>query len=224
MCGRFTLQIDQQVLVDHFHLDHIGDHYRKHYNIAPGQDIAIIRRNVVGERYLHCAHWGLIPSWVREKSIGNKLINARAETITEKPSFRTAFKKRRCIIPADGFYEWRQENGKQPYRITDESGRPLAMAGLWEHWQSPEGKRIESCTIITTQANEEMSWLHNRMPVILQHDAFEPWLNNSGTDIEFARSLLLPYAEALRIYPVSRAVNSPRNDEPNLIDEITPSP
>lgn len=221
MCGRFSLQIDAKVLVEYFHLSHIDGRYQQHYNIAPGQDIAIIRENDLGERYLDYVRWGLVPSWAKDRSIGNKLINARAEGVEEKPSFRAAFKKRRCLIPADGFYEWKQLDGKQPYRILLPTHGPMALAGLWEHWESPEtGELMESCTILTTQANHSIAPLHDRMPVILRPESMGLWLNASSHDWDLLKGLLQPLPETLEVYPVSMAVNSPTNDSAEVIKKI----
>lgn len=223
MCGRFSLQIDSRLLVEYFQLSHVDNRYQRHYNIAPGQSIAIIRQNDRGERYLEHAHWGLIPSWSKDKKIANKLINARSETADSKPSFRSAFKTRRCLIPADGFFEWMQSDGKQPYRITLPDNGPMAFAGLWEHWESPQtGEFLESCTILTTHSNKSLAFMHERMPAILQPDAYSVWLDQTEHQVVRLKGLLQPYPGKLSFYPVSRAVNSPANDTADVIQAIGP--
>jgi putative SOS response-associated peptidase YedK len=170
------------------------------------------------ERELTFLHWGLIPSWSKDRKIGSRLINARSETVTEKPSFRAAFKRRRCLIPADGFYEWqRQGSRKQPIYIHSHDGAPFALAGLWETWQAADGSVIDSCTILTTEPNELMEPIHNRMPVILEPPDYDTWLH-PGDNPNVALHLLRPYAsEKMAAYPVSTLVNNPRNDSPDCI-------
>jgi putative SOS response-associated peptidase YedK len=221
MCGRFSLQLDSKALVEYFQLSHMDSHYYPRYNIAPGQKIAVIRQNDLGERYLEHILWGLIPGWSKDRKIANKLINARSETVDSKPTFRDAFKKRRCLIPADGFYEWTRRDGKQPFRIELSHHQPMAMAGLWEHWESPQsGELVESCTILTTQANRDISRIHDRMPVILPPQAIAAWMDGSLSDPATLKPLLQPYPGELAIYPVSSAVNNPRNDGPELLHRI----
>ena len=166
--------------------------------------------------------WGLIPFWAKDPSIGNRMINARAETVAEKPSFRNAFTRRRCLIVADGFFEWRKEGKtKTPMRIILKNGEPFGFAGLWETWKSPEDELIRSCTIITTTPNEVMEPIHNRMPVILPRDAEAQWLNVSVTDTGVLRELLVPYAASeLEAYEVSTLVNAPRNDVPDVLARV----
>ncbi len=168
-------------------------------------------------------HWGLVPRWADDPAIGNRLINARAETAATKPSFRDAFRRRRCLIPADGFYEWkRQGGGKQPYYIRLEDDRPFAFAGLWERWEKA-GAVIESCTILTTDANELLMPLHNRMPAILDREQFDRWLDPTIEDAKVLQPLLGPYpAERMIAYPVSTVVNSPRHDVAECIDKAPP--
>jgi putative SOS response-associated peptidase YedK len=175
-----------------------------------------------GKRYMKQMLWGLIPSWAKDPGIGDRMINARVETLAEKPAFRAALKKRRCIIPADGFYEW-QKLGKvkQPVRIVLKSREPFGFAGLWEHWRSPEGEEVLSCTIITTEANDLLKTVHDRMPVILTRDAEAAWLDPKTQDPEKLLRLLKQYPpEELEFYPVSREVNSPAVDKASNIEPL----
>lgn len=209
MCGRFSLTANEAELNLRFELEGGTAPYVQRYNGAPTQDLAVI----TGEnpRKLSYLRWGLIPPWAKDVSIGNKMINARAETITEKPSFNKALFSRRCLIPSDGFYEWKQGKEKQPYRIYLKTHPIFAMAGLWERWKSPEGVNIDSFSIITTEANSFMQNIHTRMPVILKQDDEKRWLSsNDHTEI---LSLLKPYdADEMEAYAVSKLVNSPRNE------------
>ena len=193
------------------------------YNVAPTQRVPIVRRaqdNVARE--LAQVRWGLIPLWAKDETIGAKMINARGEGIDAKPSFREAFKRgRRCLIPADGFYEWQKEgSAKQPWRITLADGGTLAFAGLWERWEkAPDGVPVESCTIITTAANALVATLHDRMPVILPAAAYGPWLGEVSASSRELLALLMPYPpDAMRAYPVSTVVNSPKNDGPECVE------
>jgi len=172
-----------------------------------------------GKNRLDFFVWGLIPSWAKDPSIGNRMINARAETLLEKPSFRNAFRRRRCLILADGFYEWRKEpGGKTPIFIQMEDGKPFAFAGLWELWRAPDSSEVLSCTIITTEPNDLMASIHNRMPVILPERAYSRWLESGEVDPGPLVELLKPYeASPIRAYPVSPLVNNPKNDLPELI-------
>jgi putative SOS response-associated peptidase YedK len=166
--------------------------------------------------------WGLIPSWAKDLTIGNQLINAQAETASIKPAFRAAFKKRRCLILADGFFEWKKENRhKQPFHIRLRDGRPFAFAGLWEHWEGTEGKAIESCTILTATPNELLRSLHHRMAVILPSSEYDRWLDPSMQQPDALQPLLRPYpSEEMTAYPVSTVVNNPRNDAPSCIEPL----
>jgi putative SOS response-associated peptidase YedK len=166
--------------------------------------------------------WGLIPSWAKDPKIGNKLINARAETLAEKPSFRNAFKRRRCLIIADGFYEWQKlEKRKQPYYIKMQDGKPFAFAGLWENWKSPEGEEVISCTIVTTAANSLMEPIHDRMPVILSLDECDRWLDSSVSDPQVLQSLLKPYkSDEMQAISVSATVNNPANETAECINPL----
>jgi putative SOS response-associated peptidase YedK len=219
MCGRFTLFSDLNIIFDRFDIGQpVELEYLPRYNIAPSQQILAVvndgSRNKLG--YLR---WGLIPSWAKDARIGYKLINARSETILEKPSFKNSFLHRRCLIPADGFYEWKQEyNKKVPVWIHLKNKEPFALAGLWERWISPAGETIVSCTIITTKANDKISSIHERMPVILPRDREKSWLDRGNRDIEYLLSLLEPYpSDMMDYYPVSSQVNSANLDHPDLI-------
>ena len=217
MCGRYTLRTPVDTLVQQFEIDEHPSSITPSYNIAPTQRVAaVIAEN--GKRKLEMLHWGLIPSWAKDPEVGNKMINARAETVAEKPSYRKAFKERRCLILTDGFYEWQKtDSGKQPYYIRMEDDSPFAFAGLWESWQN--GHEIRSCTIITTSPNEVAAQVHNRMPVILHPEDYEMWLDPDFDEREPLTTLLKPFpAEAMEAYPVSRKVNRPANNDPGVIE------
>ena len=216
MCGRYTLATPVDNLVELFEIDEYPSSITSSYNIAPTQEVAAVL--VEGEkRKLEMLKWGLIPSWADEPNIGNKMINARAETVSQKPSFRTPFKNRRCLVLTDGFYEWlRTPEGKQPYYIHMKDGSPFAFAGLWEVWR--DGEEIRSCTIITTDANELVGEIHKRMPVILPPEDYDMWLDPDFEEKEALTSLLRPYPnDVMEAYPVSRKVNSPSNNAPDCI-------
>ena len=206
MCGRYSLHSNPDVIALLFGLSEVPA-YQPRYNIAPTAQVLIIKRNEAA-----MVRWGLVPRWAKDPSVGAKMNNARAETVAEKPSFREAYRQRRCLIPANGFYEWKLENGlKQPYYIYPSSGDLFAFAGLWESWSSPQ-KTIETCAIITTDANEKMAEVHERMPVIVSPAEYSAWL--AGED-----GLLRPAPDAsIQIRRVSRAVNNARNEEPGLIE------
>jgi len=190
------------------------------YNVAPTQQVVAARMSPADEhRELVLLRWGLVPHWADDPKIGNRMINARSETVATKPSFRQAFKKRRCLVVADGFYEWKKTNGqKQPYYIRLKDDKPFGFAGLWERWQRDD-EETQSCTIITTAPNELMEPIHNRMPVIVQPDDYELWLRPDFEGGDKLQELLRPYpAEALEAYPVSMLVNSPSNDEAKCIE------
>jgi putative SOS response-associated peptidase YedK len=218
MCGRFTLTADINALQTSFPWLNIPPEITPRFNIAPTQPVAVVPND--GKNKLDFFNWGLIPSWAKDPQIGNRMINARAETLAEKPSYRTAFRRRRCLVLADGFYEWQQTGGKSkiPMYIRLASGSPFAFAGLWEIWNSTDGSNILSCTIITTQPNELMQKIHNRMPVILPSDAYSLWLDPGEQDPTRLSNLLQPYpASEMNAYPVSTLVNSPSNDNPQCI-------
>lgn len=219
MCGRFTLTVDTAQLQEAFPGVDMGPGVQPRYNIAPTQPVAVIANNHPDK--LEHFTWGLIPSWAKDPQIGSRMINARADTLAEKPSFRNAFKRRRCLIPATGFFEWMQvpgEKAKLPMYIQMKDQLPFAFAGLWEIWNSPEGSQILSCTIITTEPNDLMKPIHNRMPVILPREAYSTWLEPGELQPGLLAPLLKPYpATEMVAVPVSRAVNSPANDNPDVI-------
>jgi putative SOS response-associated peptidase YedK len=219
MCGRYTLKTPVNVLAEQFQIDEYPSSMNASYNIAPTQEVAAVIEGE-GKRKLEMLHWGLIPFWADDPRMGNKMINARAETVAEKPSFRKAFRNHRCLVLADGFYEWQKTaNGKQPYYIRMEDGSPFAFAGLWESWQN--GTEIRSATIITTDANAVVAPIHNRMPVILHPEDYTLWLDPGFDEKEPLTTLLKPYpAEAMEAYPVSRRVNRPSNNEPSCIESV----
>lgn len=219
MCGRFALAPDKKVLEMLYDLE-IRAEFPPRYNIAPAQDVLAVRLSPQNQnKEATFFKWGLVPFWADDQNIGNKMINARAETAPQKPSFRNAFKKRRLLIPATGFFEWKKENGrKQPYYICRKDGRPFSLAGLWERWDKGEAP-LETCTILTTDPNELVAPMHNRMPVIVPEEAFEDWLHSPpGSDLN---NLLKPYPpEELTAYKVSRMVNNPASDNEELIEPV----
>jgi putative SOS response-associated peptidase YedK len=218
MCGRFTLTQSAAAIAEAFDLDEIP-RFVPGYNIAPTQPVPTIRASRDSRREFDYLYWGLIPSWSKDPTIGARMINARSETVTEKPSFRTAFKRRRCLIVADGFYEWQKLGSKkQPYYFQLADHQIFGFAGLWEHWHSPEGDEIQSCTILTTAANELMRSVHDRMPVILHPQDYDLWLDPTIQTDERLHFLLRPYPDdQMCAYPVSTKVNSPQNDSPECI-------
>jgi putative SOS response-associated peptidase YedK len=221
MCGRYTLTVSGRVLAELFELDEVHE-IAPRYNIAPSQQVPIVRLGANGGRLLEPARWGLVPSWAKEVDAGARLINARAETLADKPSFRNALKRRRCLLPADGFYEWRATGaGKQPYLIRFGDGRPFAFAGLFEHWRSPEGDTLLSCTIVTTAPNPVVAALHDRMPVILPRQRHEQWLSAAELDRVQLAELLVPHPAAdMEAFPVSRRVNNPNVDDPACVARV----
>ena len=221
MCGRFTVTTQPAQLLDDLGIAQTDLDFQPRYNIAPQQPVlAVLRRD--GALRAEPLRWGLIPFWAKDPAIGNKMINARAETVAEKPAYRAAFGKRRCVVIADGFYEWRAAaGGKQPMRIRLASQTHFAMAGLWESWRPPEGDPVLTCTVITTTANEHMRTIHDRMPVILDSETVQLWLNPAASAADLT-ALLAPYAGELDSYPVSRLVNSPRNDIADCIAPVQP--
>jgi putative SOS response-associated peptidase YedK len=218
MCGRYTLRTPVEKLAEEFGFDASAVEVPPNYNVAPTQEVAAVLSEG-GERRLELLRWGLIPSWADDPGIGSRMINARAETAPDKPSFRRAFRERRCLIPADGFYEWKRTNGaKQPYYIRMKEGRPFAFAGLWESWNDDGGPEIRSCAILTTAPNALAGEIHDRMPVILPAGSYDAWLDLEAEKEELV-SLLAPYPEAeMEAYPVSRFVNSPSNNDPRCIE------
>ena len=223
MCGRFALFIDLSTLIHFFGLMESSlDQLPMRYNIAPAQDVAAVRV-VDGQRQLSLLHWGLIPFWAKDSKIAYNTINARSETASKAPSYRAAFRSRRCLIPGNGFFEWDKISGsKQPYFIDRADGDPMAFAGLWETWHDKEANTvIESCTILTTEAAEPVASIHPRMPVILEPEDFEAWLDPNEHHVERLQALLLPAAlGVLELHPVSRYVNKATNDDPRCIEHV----
>jgi putative SOS response-associated peptidase YedK len=225
MCGRYTILPNAETWTKAFALsEDVANQVSilsLNYNVAPTQNVPILRDNhETGERELAFGRWGLIPSWAKDTKFGYHTINARAETVAEKPSFRDAFRKRHCLIPASGFYEWKKVGSKkQPYLIQMQDESPFAFAGLWERWHNPQDESIvQSCTIIVTDANEFMKPIHDRMPVILNPDEYGRWLDPTATD---GRSLLRPCpSEWLSSYPISTYVNSPKNNDSRCIQPM----
>jgi len=217
MCGRFALYSSFQAIKDYADLLNEIEEINANYNIAPGQEIPIIRRQN-NQNILRYYKWGLIPFWAKDEKISYKLINSRSETIAEKPSFRYAFQKRRCLIPANGFYEWRKSD-KQPFYVRLKDRELFTFAGIWEMWKSPTGKQIYSCSIITTSSNNIMDKIHNRMPVILSKEQEENWLrSNSKNDLQ---EMLKPYTDNnMELIPISNEVNSVKNNYPELLSAI----
>jgi putative SOS response-associated peptidase YedK len=229
MCGRYSLTTPPEAMRRLFHTSGALLNVPPRYNIAPTQEAAVVRLRAEGGRELVLLRWGLVPSWSQGPDSGYGMINARAETVADKPAFRGAFRRRRCLVPADGFYEWRKEGArKQPYRVRLEDGGLFSFAGLWEHWEGgPEGapQAIESFTIIVTDANELLKPIHERMPVIVAPSDHDAWLDAEGTRPEDAAALLRPFpADRMEAYRVSLRVNSPRNDDPGCIAPLQDQP
>ncbi|OYT68983.1 MAG: hypothetical protein CFK49_11875 [Armatimonadetes bacterium JP3_11] len=218
MCGRFALYADGEQLAWRFGTP-VPHPIAPRYNIAPSQPVLALRynREAKTREWTHFV-WGLVPSWAQDVSIGNRMINARAESLREKPAFRNAYRYRRCIVPVSGFYEWKKVGRtKQPYFVRPADDQPIGLAGLWETWRSPDGSELETCTMITTDANATIQPLHSRMAVVLPPDAYDAWLN-PDTPLDTLEALLRPAPDDLLIaYPVSPRVNSPTNDDPSLI-------
>jgi len=221
MCGRFTLRTNSVSLAEQFGCELPFD-LPPRYNIAPTQPVATVRIGPEeARRHWQMVRWGLIPSWAKEASIGSRMINARAETVADKPAFRAALRRRRCLVPADGYYEWQKTGkSKQPYYIRLRDNLPFAMAGLWERWINPEtGEPVETCTIITTDANELTRPIHDRMPVILNVADYDLWLDPQLQNPDPLCRLLRPFdIQAMRADPVDTYVNNPRNDGPRCIE------
>ena len=219
MCGRYTLATPTEALAELFQLQTTLPSLRPRYNIAPTQPVAVVRRSTEGEREMVIMHWGLIPHWAKAASFARRTINARSETAAEKPSFRAAFRRRRCLVPVSGYYEWQKTGGpKQPYFIRMRDGGVFAFAGLWESWSSPEGSEIDSCTILTMAPNERMAAIHDRMPVILPPERYDAWLDTGQTHSAPALDLIRPIPEeALTAIPVTPHVNNPRHEGPQCI-------
>lgn len=223
MCGRFALIVDASVLADVFHVDPPCE-LAPRFNIAPTQQVFIVRSGNGSSRQCAVVRWGLVPSWAKDPSVGARMINARGETIAEKPSFRSAVKSRRCLLPASGFFEWvRRDGAKQPYFIRFTDGRVFAFAGLWERWTPSDGEPLETCTIITTVPNELVAGLHDRMPVIVPPERYDEWLAPKALAMEQLQEILSPHpAAGMETYPVSTHVNRPGNDGPECIARSVP--
>ena len=224
MCGRFTLRAPASVVAEQFALFEVPP-FTPRFNIAPTQPVAVVRCSpgrAGPERELVWLRWGLIPAWAKDPAIGNRMINARSETVPQKPAYRAAFRRRRCLVVADGFYEWqRTPRAKQPYFIHMRDDRPFAFAGLWESWEGPDHSWVESCTLLTTEPNELIEPIHNRMPVILSADDYQHWLDPKVQTIEPLAPLLIPLpGDRMDAYPVSTHVNSPAHDDPQCIERV----
>ena len=230
MCGRFTLALSPEEIARLLAMEAALDAdlgLQPRWNVAPGQELtAAVQETPQGPRETRLLRWGLVPAWSKAPLSGSRMINARSETVHAKPAFRRAFQARRCLVPADGFYEWKREGSrKQPwlFRLRDEPG--FAMAGLWERWCGPAGEVLDTCTLLTTVANALMAPIHDRMPVILRPDDFTAWLTAPPADADALHALLRPYpAEAMTAWPVSARVNAPRNEGPELVVPVDPDP
>jgi len=224
MCGRFALIVDASVLADVFDVDP-PEGLEPRFNIAPTQEVPVVRRDAQGSRECSFLRWGLVPSWAKDEKIGARMINARAETAAEKPSFRSAIKSRRCLVPASGFYEWvKGPNRKQPHFIHFSDARLFAFAGLWERWSKGEDGPLDTFTILTTSPNELISGLHDRMPVILPREAHAEWLSPNPLPPDRLQRLTAPHpADAMEAYPVSTHVNRPANDDAECIARLDPT-
>ena len=235
MCGRFVSASPPDQIARYFDAAPEGERVLEpSYNVAPTNDVYAVLVDG-GVRRLETLHWGLVPFWAKDPSVGNRMINARAESLADKPAYRRAFRKRRCIIPADGFYEWKVVPGqkqKQPMYMHRADGEPLAFAGLWEVWRpktDPEGQgvaeELHSCTIITGQPNDKVAEVHDRMPVILPPSAWERWLDPEVQDVDLLGAFLVPApSELIDLYPVSTEVNNVRNKGAHLLDPVIPEP
>lgn len=217
MCGRFALYHEGDEIAERFQLDRAAVELEPRYNIAPTQPVAVVVQTE--ERLLDAYRWGLVPSWARDPAIGNRMINARGETLAEKPAYKAAFRRRRCLIPASGFYEWRKDGkAKIPTFIRCRDGAPLALAGMWEEWRGGDSEPLRTCTIVTTAASDFMRPIHDRMPVILNGDGQRAWLDPGQQDADALSALLRPWAaDDLLAHPVSGRVNSPGHDAPDCI-------
>jgi putative SOS response-associated peptidase YedK len=230
MCGRFVSATPPDQIASYFEAEPPEALLEPSYNVAPTNDVYAVLSDG-STRHVDAFHWGLVPLWAKDPKIGSKMINARAETLAEKNAYKSAFKRRRCLIPADGFYEWRKDPDapakakKQPYFIHRPDGEPYAFAGLWEVWRGPnkDQEPLRSCTIITTAPNAEMAKIHDRMPVILPPSAWDTWLDRDVDDLELLGKLLVPSApEITTMHTISTEVNNVRNNGERLIDEAPP--
>jgi putative SOS response-associated peptidase YedK len=225
MCGRFRIAKKKEILEDAFGVEDVADDedWSPRYNVAPSQSVAVVRQDAVRPvRLLSQMRWGLIPSWAKDATGGFKMINARAETAADMPAFREPLRLRRCLIPADGFYEWKREGKeKLPYCFTLADEAVFAFAGIWDEWRSPQGPVITTCSMFTTTPNRLMQDIHDRMPVILERDAYDVWLDPGLQKVKELQPLLKPYpAEAMRRYRVSQRVNQVKNDDPECVAAI----
>ena len=221
MCGRFALRSSAPEVARILGLEEAVE-IETRYNIAPSQSVPVCRADGDGHRSLARLRWGLIPHWAKDERIGYRMINARSETVAEKPAFRAAFKGRRCLVPADGYYEWRITNRrKQPYMLHLSEHRPFCFAGLWARWRRGDGETVESFTIMTTVPNRRCAEVHDRMPVILPSAAHEAWLDPDYQDLDALHQLLRPYPDAeMSYFAISTAVNNPRNDDPRCVTPL----
>ncbi len=222
MCGRYTITSAPEAIRALFRYPE-QPNFPPRYNVAPTQPIPIVR-SVEGKRQFALVRWGLLPSWVKDPKTFALLVNARGESVTDKPAFRAAMKRRRCLIPADGFYEWKAVAGrKQPFFVRLKSGAPMAFAGLWECWTGPNGEELETAAIVTTNANRTLSAIHSRMPVIVPPEGFDLWLNCAEVDAQTAAALIAPAPDnLLEAYEVSTAVNRTANDNAKLVERLAP--
>ena len=224
MCGRYRLSRRKQLIADYFDtVDEID--WEPRYNIAPTQNVGIIRQDREAPvRKFSLVRWGLIPYWAKDPSIGQKMINARSETVLDKPAFREAFHDRRCLVPADGFYEWaRAGSSKQPMHIGMQDDSLFAFAGIWDRWKGASGDLVETCSILTTTPNSLLADVHDRMPVILEPENYELWLDPGFKDLNTLTAMLKPFDPAqMKWYPVSTLVNSSANDDPRCATEVQP--
>lgn len=220
MCGRFAFFSPADAIAAAFGTEPSHE-FAPRYNIAPTQDVPVLMSDADGQRVWGELHWGLVPFWAKDPAIGNRMINARAETVAEKPSYRQALSRRRCIVPASGFYEWRKDDDgkKTPWYISRADGQPLAMAGIWELWDKGE-QPLRSFSIITTAANDFMHELHHRMPAILEKPGMDVWMAGTSGKDELLTLINSPVTAGLQAWPVSRAVNSPLNDHPELLERV----
>lgn len=224
MCGRYRVARKKEILAEVFDVE-IEVDWNPRYNVAPGQDVGVVRQNATQPiRSFSLMRWGLVPYWTKDPKVGYKMINARAETIVEKPAFREPLQSRRCLIPADGFYEWTREGkAKSPYCFTLTNDSVFAFAGIWDHWKSPEGKELQTCSIVTTTANALVSEIHDRMPVVLEPENYDLWLDTGFRKTDDLMDLLKPYrAESMRMCRVGPRVNSVQNDDAACADECAP--
>ena len=225
MCGRFTLLLTPELLAVVYEVSAPASQEPR-YNIAPTQEVLVVREEPAGNRIIGPLRWGLVPHWAKEISIGSKLINARCETIHEKSSFRHAIRSRRCIIPASGYFEWAaSSSGKLPHYITMRDESPMSLAGIWETWKAPDGKSLETVALLTTRANSMLAAIHDRMPVILHPGEFALWLDRTATDPHKLERLYQPFpSERIQAWPVSKAVNNAAHNSAECIQPLTVPP